>query len=89
VNSKDKGGWIMFTPLVPWTHEVHQNAVSDMKKSGYTDITIEQSAEEVQDICKLCDINVHKFTRHGRYPQKDNGIGSLLDDPAVKIIVQP
>ncbi len=25
----------MFTPLVPWTHEVHQNAVSDMKKSGY------------------------------------------------------
>jgi hypothetical protein len=83
---QDDGGWIMFTPVVPWTHEVHAEAVKKMKRGGYKMISIEKSVEYCQDVCKLRDATLFTFTKHGGYPRiEEDNIGWILDTEAVKI----
>lgn len=78
----DEGGWILFTPMVPWTHEVHLRAHEKLKDLGVRNMTIENSVEKAQASLKHTDDTVCIFTKHGGYPMVDD-IGISLDERAV------
>ncbi|KAL7490177.1 hypothetical protein ACHAW6_015912 [Cyclotella cf. meneghiniana] len=81
----DEGGWLFFTPRVPWTHDVHIHAVNEMKRSGFKLISIEKSVESCQDMLRLREGNVYTFTKHGGYPRIEDNVGPALDEEAVRI----
>ena len=80
----DSGGWIMFTPIVPWIHEVHFLAANEMKRTGIKNISIEKSVENCQEILKHRDDTIAIFTTHGGYPRVED-IGPGLDEKAVRL----
>jgi hypothetical protein len=79
----DDGGWMIFTPMVPWTHQVHGLAMKELKRRGYTNMTILKSAEQCQDQLKHSDETISTFTTHGGYPRTED-IGVELDERAVR-----
>ncbi|KAL7511791.1 hypothetical protein ACHAXN_008804 [Cyclotella atomus] len=80
----DKGGWLIFTPLLPWTHEVHHVAVDELKRIGMKNVSVEKSVEGCQHTLKHRDDTVSIFTTHGGYPLLED-IGPDLDERAVRI----
>lgn len=79
----DEGGWMLFTPIVPWTHEVHHIAVEEMKRSIKISCSVEKSVENVQEILKHVEDTICIFPTHRGYP-RINDIGPNLDERAVR-----
>lgn len=82
--SDDEGGWMLFTPIVPWTHEVHNIALEEMKRSIKISCSVEKSVENVQDILKHEEGTIDIFPHHKGYP-RINDIGANLDERAVRV----
>jgi hypothetical protein len=82
--SDDNGGWLVFTPLLPWTHDIHYMAVDELRRIGIKMGSVEKSVEGCQHILKHSDDTVSIFTTHGGYPLLEE-IGPDLDERAVRI----
>lgn len=76
------GGWVVFTPMVPWLHDAHTHACERLKDAGVDNVTVESSVEKVQAFLRHSDDTVCTFTTHGGYPRADD-LGLSLDESAV------
>lgn len=82
--SNDEGGWIIFTPMTPWPHELHYLALNQLKRLGIKICSVEKSVEACQEMLKHDDDTISIFTTHGGYPRIED-IGLSLDERAVRI----